>query len=99
MTLCPADALPPLPFGWPVIAKPADQAAYARCDFPGRRKVYLVQDAKMPGKNITIYEARPNLGGCLEAFGSAEDGYLSTGAREPEPYFQCMGITASSEFS
>lgn len=61
--------------------------------------VYLVQDAKMPGKNITIYEARPNLGGCLEAFGSAEDGYLSTGAREPEPYFQCMGITASSEFS
>lgn len=53
----------------------------------------------MPGKNITIYEARPNLGGCLEAFGSAEDGYLSTGAREPEPYFQCMGITASSEFS
>ena len=45
MALCPADALPPLPFGWPVIAKPADQAAYARCDFPGRRKVYLVQDA------------------------------------------------------
>ena len=45
MTLCPADALPPLPFGWPVIAKPADQAAYARCDFPGRCKVYLVQDA------------------------------------------------------
>ncbi len=52
--------------------------------------VYLVQDAGMPGKNITIYESRPNLGGCLEAFGSAEDGYLSTGAREPEPYFQCM---------
>uniref|UniRef100_UPI003FF07158 carboxylate--amine ligase n=1 Tax=Gemmiger formicilis TaxID=745368 RepID=UPI003FF07158 len=45
VTLCTADALPPLPFGWPVIAKPADQAAYARCDFPGRRKVYLVQDA------------------------------------------------------
>ncbi len=44
----------------------------------------------MPGRNITIYEARPNLGGCLEAFGSAEEGYLSTGAREPEPYFQCM---------
>lgn len=52
--------------------------------------VYLVQDAKMPGKNITIYEARPNLGGALEAFGNVEDGYLSTGAREPEPYFQCM---------
>ena len=52
--------------------------------------VYLVQDAGMPGKNITIYESRPNLGGCLEAFGNAEEGYLSTGAREPEPYFQCM---------
>ena len=45
VTLCPADALPPLPFGWPVIAKPADQTAYARSDFPGRRKVYLVRDA------------------------------------------------------
>ena len=52
--------------------------------------VYLVQDAGMPGRNITIYESRPNLGGCLEAFGNAEEGYLSTGAREPEPYFQCM---------
>ena len=60
--------------------------------------VYLVQDAKMPGKIITIYEARPNLGGCLEAFGSAEDGYLSTGAREPEPYFQCMGIQHRANF-
>ena len=52
--------------------------------------VYLVQDAGMQGKNITIYESRPNLGGCLEAFGNAEEGYLSTEAREPEPYFQCM---------
>lgn len=50
-------------------------------------------------KTLRSMKARPNLGGCLEAFGSAEDGYLSTGAREPEPYFQCMGITASSEFS
>ena len=52
--------------------------------------VYLIQDAGMPGKNITIYESRPNLGGCLEAFGNAKEGYISTGAREPEPYFQCM---------
>lgn len=52
--------------------------------------VYLIQDAKMPGQNIVIYEARPNLGGALEAFGDAQEGYLSTGAREPEPYFQCM---------
>lgn len=44
----------------------------------------------MPGKNITIYESRPNLGGALEALGNAEDGYLSTGARETEPYFQCI---------
>ena len=52
--------------------------------------VYLIQDVGMPGKNITIYESRPNLGGCLEAFGNDKEGYLSTGAREPEPYFQCM---------
>ena len=59
-----------------------------------------LQQVRVPiGVLGMIYEARPNLGGCLEAFGSADDGYLSTGAREPEPYFQCMGITASSEFS
>lgn len=34
--------------------------------------VYLVQDAGMPGKNITIYESRPNLGSCLEAFGDRQ---------------------------
>lgn len=52
--------------------------------------VYLIQDAHMPAENITLYEAKDNFGGALEAFGNENEGYLSTGAREPEPYFQCM---------
>ncbi len=52
--------------------------------------VYLIQDAHMPASNITLYEAKDNYGGALEAFGTAKEGYLSPGAREPEPYFQCM---------
>ena len=52
--------------------------------------VYLIQDARMPAENITVYEARRNHGGALEAFGSPEEGYVSAGAREPEPYFECM---------
>lgn len=36
--------LPDLPFGWPVVVKPADSAAYWNCRFAGKRKVYLVQD-------------------------------------------------------
>lgn len=44
VTLCPGDAVPALPFGWPVIVKPADSAAYWNCRFPGKRKVYLVEN-------------------------------------------------------
>lgn len=35
--------LPQLPFGWPVIVKPADSPAYWNCRFAGKRKVYLVR--------------------------------------------------------
>ena len=42
---CPGGAVPDLPFGWPVIVKPADSDAWARCRFPGKRKVYLAGDA------------------------------------------------------
>jgi len=52
--------------------------------------VYLIQDAHMPGANIAVYESRPNYGGALEAFGSPEEGYISPGAREPEPFFECL---------
>lgn len=36
---------PALPFGWPVIVKPADSPAYWNCRFPGKRKVYLADSA------------------------------------------------------
>ena len=52
--------------------------------------VYLIQDAKMSAGNITIFESRADCGGALEAFGNSSQGYLSTGSREPEPYFECM---------
>lgn len=44
VTLACGAPLPDLPFGWPVIVKPADSPAYWNCRFPGKRKVYLVQD-------------------------------------------------------
>ena len=46
---CPGGAVPDLPFGWPVIVKPADSDAWARCRFPGKRKVYLAGDAAALG--------------------------------------------------
>ena len=45
ITLAPGMPLPTLPFGWPVIVKPADSPAYWNCRFAGKRKVYLTQDA------------------------------------------------------
>ena len=38
-----------LPFGWPAVVKPADQAAYAPCRFAGKRKVYLARDRAQLG--------------------------------------------------
>lgn len=45
VVLTPGGAVPDLPFGWPVIVKPADSALWAQCRFPGKRKVWLVRDA------------------------------------------------------
>lgn len=44
VTVAPGGAVPPLPFGWPVIVKPADSTAYWNCRFPGKRKVYRAGD-------------------------------------------------------
>ena len=43
--LNPGGAVPALPFGWPVIVKPADSTAWWNCRFPGKRKVYLAKSA------------------------------------------------------
>ena len=51
---------------------------------------FLVRDAKMPGKNITIYDSLPVFGGSMDACGNAETGYISRGERELEPYMECL---------
>lgn len=50
--------------------------------------VFLIDDASMPGENITIYEKRNSLGGCLDA-GENERGYVCPAERELEPYMEC----------
>lgn len=40
--------------------------------------VFLIDDAGMPGKNITLYEKRNSLGGCCDAY-SGEAGYICPG--------------------
>lgn len=41
---CAQDALPELPFGYPVIAKPAASAEYHYARFPGKHKVYRLEN-------------------------------------------------------
>lgn len=43
--------------------------------------VFLIRDAGVPGQNIHIIEEADTLGGCLDAQGTAETGYLSRGGR------------------
>ena len=45
ITVYPGDIVPALPFGWPVVVKPADSPAWWNCHFPGKRKAYLARDA------------------------------------------------------
>lgn len=45
ITVYPGDIVLELPFGWPVVVKPADSPAWWNCRFPGKRKVYLARDA------------------------------------------------------
>lgn len=51
---------------------------------------FLVRDAQMPGKNITVYDQFPVFGGSMDAAGSAANGYVSRGERELEPYMECL---------
>lgn len=56
--------------------------------------VFLIDDASMPGKNITIYEKRNSLGGCCDASEIA-DGYICPGERELEPFMECLWYLCS----
>ena len=42
---------------------------------------FMIRDGGMEGKNITIYESLPILGGSLDAAGDAENGYTMRGGR------------------
>ena len=42
---------------------------------------FMIRDGDMAGKNITIYESLPVLGGSLDAAGNAEGGYTMRGGR------------------
>ena len=52
--------------------------------------VYLVDDAHMPGKNITMLESMKVVGGSMDGAGNAETGYTSRGERELEPQMECL---------
>ena len=45
---------------------------------------FLVDDAHMPGENITIYEAAELPGGCLDAIREEKEGYRNRGSRMGE---------------
>ncbi len=51
---------------------------------------FLVRDAQMPGKNITVFDQLPVFGGSMDACGNPETGYISRGERELEPYMECL---------
>ncbi|MFL0268799.1 oleate hydratase [Candidatus Clostridium radicumherbarum] len=55
---------------------------------------FLIDDAKMPGKNITIYEKKPVMGGSMDGTRN-EQGYLCRGERELEPYMECLWYLCS----
>jgi oleate hydratase len=42
---------------------------------------FMIRDGGVPGRNITIYEAMPVLGGSLDGGGSAAEGYTLRGGR------------------
>lgn len=50
---------------------------------------FLVDDAGMPGENITILEKSSDVGGCCDG-AQSQHGYLCRGEREMEPYMECL---------
>ena len=49
---------------------------------------FLIDDAHMPGENITIYEAEKVHGGCLDAH-RLREGYKNRGSRMWERRYEC----------
>ncbi len=55
---------------------------------------FLVDDAQMPGENITILEKLPDVGGSMDGT-KKEFGYQCRGERELEPYMECLWYLCS----
>jgi len=56
--------------------------------------VFLIDDAKMPGENITIFEKRSDVGGCCGII-SNDGKYVCPGERELEAYMECLWYLCS----
>lgn len=50
---------------------------------------YLIRDGNILGKNITILEESPKIGGSLDAAGNPKDGYVMRGGRMFESKYVC----------
>ncbi len=55
---------------------------------------FLIDDAKMPARNITIYEKKPVMGGSMDGT-KGNEGYLCRAERELEPYMECLWYLSS----
>ncbi|KAH6887444.1 oleate hydratase [Thelonectria olida] len=51
---------------------------------------FLVRDARMPGKNITVLEELDLPGGALDGLKVPEKGFVIRGGREMEAHFECL---------
>ncbi|OAR05819.1 hypothetical protein LLEC1_07913 [Akanthomyces lecanii] len=51
---------------------------------------FLIRDAQMPGKNITILEEAQLAGGALDGLDVPEKGFVIRGGREMEAHFECL---------
>jgi oleate hydratase len=50
---------------------------------------FLIRDADVPGRNITIFEALDKPGGSLDGAGSPQEGYVVRGGRMLESKYLC----------
>lgn len=51
---------------------------------------FLLRDAQMPGRNITILEESQLAGGALDGLDVPEKGFVIRGGREMEAHFECL---------
>ncbi len=55
---------------------------------------FAIRDGGVPGRNITIYESLPVLGGSLDAGGNPQEGYSFRGGRMfTTDSYECTGST------